>query len=175
MANVLIRCPNCQAELLLKNKIDGNQQITCPRCNFKGILSQFRLPPPPDRATTYIPARDQGLHLLRPGILKLCEGNCRPEMIILKKGINTIGRKIPGLDSGCSIPLETDDEFMSRQHVLIEINERNDSTFEHHLSDMGSTNGTSLDGKKLNRGDKIILRLNDKIRIGHTSFIFIQD
>jgi pSer/pThr/pTyr-binding forkhead associated (FHA) protein len=109
--------------------------------------------------------------LTRPGILTWVKGDspANTPVIVLKKGINTIGRGVQ-----CSIRL-TGDEYMSRMHARIKLAVKPDGTFEHLLSDAGSVNGTYHNGERVGKDEVIILRLNDLIRIGHTTYTFTTE
>jgi uncharacterized Zn finger protein (UPF0148 family) len=227
MAKISVRCPSCKAGLSL-NKTDENQIVTCPKCGFRSIISQFpevitkkifcpdckvlltidplykgnivcpqckhtgdvSVYPDAPPAGKNVQAMPQAVspkkedhqtalpttqlsnknRSVRPGVLVLVEGDCSTRTVILKKGMNTIGRK--ATNSQSSIQLETADEFISRKHANIELIVKADDTFEHRLSDAGSVNGVYHNGEKIGKSDVIILGLNDQIRIGHTTFKF---
>jgi pSer/pThr/pTyr-binding forkhead associated (FHA) protein len=116
-------------------------------------------------------ASASGHKLSRPASLVLLEGECLPKNVVLTAGMNTIGRKSP--TSVCSIQLESGDTFMSRDHACIEFAVRADGMFEYRLSDNASSNGTFLNEKRVDRGEAMILSLNDRIRLGHTIFKFV--
>jgi uncharacterized protein YbaR (Trm112 family) len=212
MEKIVVRCPACSVFLNI-GKTDSDRSLTCPRCQFRGIVSQFPTVIPkkiscpscrvvisidPERrgmlacphcrqerdiagypdatlhqsgsAPTELPASEQGGRLSRPGVLIREKGDVpAPEqMIVLKKGINTIGR-----GDQCSVRIEIVDEYMSRVHAAIELAESADGLFEHILSDAGSMNGTYHNGERLGKGDAVILKPDDRIRIGHTTYRFI--
>lgn len=77
----------------------------------------------------------------------------------------TIGR-----DPDCDIFI--DDKVVSMEHALIETveDEKKGKTRIHYIKDLGSTNHTYVNGKKIRRRK---LKHNDKIRIGWTYFKFI--
>ena len=74
----------------------------------------------------------------------------------------TIGRS-----SRCEICI--DDPFLSSEHAAIIVQDK-----VCFLQDLGSTNGTLLNGERL-EGDPIELINGDKITFGNLSFIFITD
>ncbi len=72
----------------------------------------------------------------------------------LKAGINTLGRK-PDND------VVLDDPYVSGRHVTIEVLEG-----EVFLTDVGSTNGTFLDGERLAAGERTMVDPESEIKIG---------
>lgn len=71
-----------------------------------------------------------------------------------------------GRDRRCEITI--DDPFMSQRHCEIIIRDG-----VYYLNDLGSTNGTMLNGEKV-EDDAIELMNGDKIAIGQLSFIFMS-
>lgn len=61
------------------------------------------------------------------------------------------------------------DKFVSKNHLLIrEKNQR------YYLEDLGSANGTFLNGVKIDPNELIELQNNDKIGVGFIQFIFVD-
>ena len=61
------------------------------------------------------------------------------------------------------------DKFVSKNHLLIrEKNQR------YYLEDLGSANGTFLNGVKIDPNELIELQSNDKIGVGFIQFIFVD-
>jgi pSer/pThr/pTyr-binding forkhead associated (FHA) protein len=122
--------------------------------------------------STDLPGQPVGNTLARPGILTWVKGDSpvSTSVIILKKGINTIGR-----GQQCSIRLNSGDEYMSRVHARIELAVKPDGTFEHFLADAGSVNGTYHNDERIGKDEVIVLRPNDLIRIGHTTYKFTEE
>lgn len=61
------------------------------------------------------------------------------------------------------------DKFVSKNHLLIrEKNQR------YYLEDLGSANGTFLNGVKIDPNEPIELQNNDKIGVGFIQFIFVD-
>ncbi len=90
-------------------------------------------------------------------ILEITKGTHAGKMLRLKKGKETtFGRG--------EMTIQLDDEHLSRKHARI---------FEHnnrwYLADIGSMNGTYLNGKRIE--DPVKLREGDQIRIGHTVMV----
>ena len=76
-------------------------------------------------------------------------------------------------NSRSKIQLSTTDLYMSKNHIIIDVIMKSDSTFEHRLSDNGSVNGTFVNDCRIATDEIAILQSGDIIRIGHTSLKFI--
>ncbi|MEW6129249.1 MAG: GGDEF domain-containing protein [Acidobacteriota bacterium] len=93
----------------------------------------------------------------------------RPVLIVLKGHI--LGQTIPvnqttvtiGRGSMCDVILR--DEVASRQHAEVIAIDAQDGCFEYYLRDLGSTNGTFLNGMRVK--DDQLLEDGDKIKIGN--------
>jgi pSer/pThr/pTyr-binding forkhead associated (FHA) protein len=72
----------------------------------------------------------------------------------LIEGVNTVGRKS---DNDVCIP----DPYVSGRHCLVEINGD-----EIVVTDVGSTNGTHVNGKRLDVGERALVTPKDEITIG---------
>lgn len=94
-----------------------------------------------------------GLEVLVPGN----NSNLRKGAVIPIRREITIGRKSDNL-------LKLDDPYASSHHARLYIKNGKDCIIE----DLGSTNGTLLNGKKLN--GRQYLNSGDEIKIGNTSF-----
>jgi hypothetical protein len=145
--------------LVLSIDPESKGHIECPNCKYGNDVKAFPdAPAPPERLQkplqpdgsgdkTVVPPTPPAGRTLIPGMLVWVEGDheCVPKIITLKNGRNVIGRGIPG--SECSVRLESADNFISRKHACIELVKKSDDTFEHHLSDLGSRNGTFHNGE----------------------------
>lgn len=80
---------------------------------------------------------------------------------------NIIGKKNnSGIAHQADIEIPTADPYMSRKHCLIR--HRGFKLFS--IQDKGSTNGTWLNGKKMDPEEIVYLENGDVIRLGHTEF-----
>ena len=171
-----IKCTRCGKligiadEKLPKDK--EKAMVKCPGC--QQVLS-FAIPrnlhsemPSADR--TVITSSKERLKSFKP---RLCDPLGKTEFP-LKTGKNILGR-----DADISFP---GDRYISRKHCLIEVIERSGEmlcilTDDGSIGDSGepSTNGTFHNETRLSRYDKIYLDHDDKIKLGHTEFIFKND
>ncbi len=87
-----------------------------------------------------------------------------PPLRVALRGQTTLGRQGPPDERGPDIDLSTYDALdkgVSRVHAVIQ-NHGNILT----LTDLGSTNGTALNGERLNPQKPRIIKSNDEIRLG---------
>ena len=63
------------------------------------------------------------------------------------------------------------DDTVSNRHAIIEFTEDYEQGLTYHLRDLGSTNGTFLNERKVSRQR---LRSEDRIRIGWATFRFVD-
>lgn len=103
----------------------------------------------------------------------------------LKPGENIFGRSggpegaAPQSSNPRFFHVITGDKYISHKHCLINVIEQHGNHLctisdDGSISDSGlpSTNGTFCNDKKLTKFDKLFLSPGDKVRIGHTEFIF---
>jgi hypothetical protein len=83
----------------------------------------------------------------------------------LRLGSNVIGRIA---QSGTADLQISNDEYMSRRHVQIDVVKKN-GIIEHHLVEINSKNIVYLNGKPIERGDVLILNFGDKLTLGKTT------
>lgn len=65
------------------------------------------------------------------------------------------------------VEVVSQDPYMSKKHFLI----RKMSDKDFAIEDYNSTNGTWLNGKKLDPGESLYLEAGDKVKAGHTEFV----
>jgi pSer/pThr/pTyr-binding forkhead associated (FHA) protein len=74
-------------------------------------------------------------------------------------------RTVIGRELGCELVLE--DQRVSRRHAFIEL-----VNGQHLLRDLGSSNGTFLNGLRVNAGHAFALREGDIVEIGNARIVF---
>ena len=72
-----------------------------------------------------------------------------------------------GREYDCDLVLNDSGQHISRQHAELQRNEAGDLVFLDR-----STNGTLLNGKELNKGDKVALSDGDRVMIGEYELLF---
>jgi hypothetical protein len=174
----VVWCPECNTNLKVIVK-EEKYDIMCPKCQHKTDVDSYLNKPreqmQPDDEPGTGPAVDllSQKQLFKPCILALEKGNCDTKKIILKKGLNTIGRKASTSQSTIQL---SGDEFISKNHAAIEVVMKKDYTFEHRLSDRNSTNGTYHNDMLLEPNDINILMPGDTVGFGkRTLFKFVME
>ena len=182
-----IVCPDCRAVLDVKNsKNETEKQITCPSC--KAVLKvKFAPQQEPQEAKTYYappkqPAADNGETQLAAGdngATQLVSPTHKTNQAYLQyddhtyplsEGQNIIGRK--GNTSKATVQIDTDDRYMSRQHVSITVTTLPDGNVKAVLSNYQNKNLTTIDGQEIETGDAIRLADGNSIKMGHTTVTF---
>jgi len=96
------------------------------------------------------------------------------DSVSLKHGENTLGRKSPKSES--SIQLPTNDLYMSRYQIKIDVKETPDGRYVHHFSHVGDKDNTFLNDKDkekpLKKDDVYVLTPGDTICMGRTILKF---
>ena len=167
-----ITCPQCKSAFAIDAEYQGD--TTCSKCAYKGNIAAFRAPDAAhsknaDPNKTMFVATNA---LYKPGTLVLQKGVCQPDTITLQRGVNTIGRKSNVTGEGL---LDTADKYISKKHLHIDVVMKPDYSFEHRLSDAGSTNGTFHNGSRLEKDEIVVLVVGDRIRIGQTEFKLVNE
>ena len=178
-----LECPQCHSSLKLSaDKLP--KAVKCPACGHIGELTEFSVKPQPkvteileDETIKIGPAEGKteilDIDNMRPGFLVLQSDNGSwfgNKIVELRMGKNEIGRSSNVVT--VNTPLPTKDELMSRRHIEIEMRQTKHGTIEHNLRDLGSKNGTKVNGNRLGAHDVITLQPGNIIEIGNTKLRF---
>lgn len=166
-----LKCPPCGAHLNLPAAMAvGDKLLVCPKCQYKGSLSSYITLAPTPIEEDHHTVIASGLTLQSAtaiGQLKDSSGKLYP----LTPGTNRFGRAVEG--SNCEHPIANTDNFLSRSHFSVEVTfNKQRLCYDHCLCDLGSKNGTSVNGVKLGREDLILLQPTDCVKAGETEFLF---
>lgn len=169
MGKIFITCPECRQRLSF-NEVPGyqNMVVECPKCHFKANASVYQSGA---QARGAQGADDMPTQLVLPpknanelGQIRVISTN---EVQFLLPGQNVIGRRAA---SGTADIKISNDEYMSRQHVRIDVMEK-ESGYVHHLVEINSKNIVKLNGKPINRGDILIIKFGDVLTLGTTDIL----
>lgn len=194
-----IKCPSCGVLLDVRNsQNEAVKMITCPQCKaqLRVMFSQQHAATPQsfgeteyvgnsNGETQYV-NRDNGEtryvgHFssqsdetilagkkeVTPGYL-LYGGQKYP----LRIGSNVIGRK--ATTSQATVQIATDDRYMSRQHLAIQVCKVSTDNVRVVVSNYHNKNASYVNGQLLNEGDQLILSEGSIIKMGNTTVVYHQ-
>ena len=199
-----IKCPSCGVLLDVRNsQNEAVKIISCPKCKaqLRVVFShpQQQVTPPQssgetqyvgnsDGETQYV-NRDNGAtryvgrhssasqsdetllaskkEEVTPGYL-LYGGQKYP----LEFGNNVIGRK--ATTSQATIQIATDDRYMSRQHLTIQVFKVSTGNVRVVASNYHNKNASYVNGQLLNEGDQLVLSEGSIIKMGNTTVVYHQ-
>ena len=161
-----IKCPRCGNSFEVTNP-DGLEQliVACPnpscssklRVTFATGYTVLTQSPVPDNATGYI--------LFRGSKYSLHEG------------LNVIGREVGVSEADVQLELEIDEHYVSREHFAIEQVSLKKGSSKYVISDLRDgekirLKPTFVNGEKLDKVDRIVLKSGDSITIGEVKMTF---
>ena len=161
---MFIQCPNCPTRLKIDEKIlKEGKKFKCPKCGNVSTISQDligeieEVPKKKDVTLHSLPKKESGSipKDLRISV-SIIEGNDEGKTIQLGNPRTTLGRE--------TADIILNDPEVSRTHTAILIHQKRFT-----IKDLDSTNGTFVNGKKIEEGD---LKHLDEIEIGGTRLLF---
>ena len=197
-----IKCPSCGVLLDVRNsQNEAVKMITCPQCKtqLRVMFSQQHAATPQsfgepqyvsnsDGETQYV-NRDNGAtryvgrhssasqsdetllagkkEEVTPGYL-LYGGQKYP----LEFDNNVIGRK--ATTSQATVQIATDDRYMSRQHLTIQVFKVPTGNVRVVASNYHNKNASYVNGQLLNEGDQLVLTEGSIIKMGNTTVVYHQ-
>ena len=172
---MIILCKNCQAKIKVADSAfdRGIPTVICPKCN-----KQFK----PDvtagaRAEGSVSTEDTRLmpDNTEVGWLVVHDEKTKQQTLPLKPGKQSIGRISSIAGKKADLMIETSDDYMSRQHFTICVENKSSGERRYCLSDNSSKNRTLLNKKQVKKEDEYILRDGDVIQAGVTNIVFKTD
>ncbi len=161
-----VKCSKCGNILTIaENKLPKNKKKAMVKCNKCKHSIVFIIPnaKEPEGEKTEL-ENDTASKIQNAKLVEIKTGKEH----ILKTGKNIIGRKADVSIDG--------DRYISRRHCLIEMKKQTWG-IELTISDDGSqtaqpsTNGTFYKDKRISKFDMIVLKSDDKIKVGRTELI----
>ncbi len=201
MSIIRIKCPLCGTimGIMCKKKIEKDKKIECQGCKqilkfseFQQVETKETPKKSKDNEKTRItscsgvssqnestsdktviePNKGQDLNINSPkekaAIGSLIELS-NSKKYILQEGKNTLGRK--SSSSAVSVPIETNDRYMSRNHLTIEVI-NGGKEYIHIAYNSKEEVETYVNNKMLSSSDQIVLERGDSIQMGDTKFKF---
>ena len=105
--------------------------------------------------------------LLAPSSARLIVGN---RSYPLSPGRNIVGRS--GETSEATVPIASEDRYMSRQHCCIDVKMRSNGLILAVLSNYHNKNVIKVNGHLIKKGDSVQLSDGNTIMMGHTTVTF---
>ncbi|MCF0186633.1 MAG: FHA domain-containing protein [Bacteroidaceae bacterium] len=157
MSAIKVKC-SCGATLKVnvKDNTKGSVSFKCPKCQktLKATISDDE---------TDIAVSSEKIFMVPPSLY------VNEVEFPLKKGENIVGRKTTS-DTSDKIGITPADAYMSRKHVVINV-KAGLKGLECHLEAMQTPNPTKINGNIIEKGDVVIVKLGDRITMGHTEVL----
>lgn len=182
-----VKCPKCNLVLDVKNSQNETvKRIVCPQCRAE-LQVKFEPQQQPMEARTYYAPRPQQVAYGETQLggfssgetkLSLPEGKgekmaklvCGERDYALKEGVNIVGRCATKTEA--TVQIATDDSYMSRMHVRIEVRKLSGGGQKVVLSNYKNRNQTCINNHLIETGDEIRLADGDQIKMGKTIITF---
>lgn len=181
METVRIKCPVCGAILTVAdNPSNVGKSVKCPVCKEKHPFTEFKavqmIKEDSDRTSLgmNLPPEDKTQLPVKPSVVSFgyLFDETKNRKYTLTSGTNLIGRKTYQTASAASIPIETEDLGFSRRHLYIDVMKGPDGIIRHYAYNAANKNETTINGVRIEVGDKLILHDSDVIRSASTTLIF---
>lgn len=163
---MLVTCPSCNARLKFNEKALSPQQpfIKCVRCQtvIPIELPMTPAPAPEDHTFVFQPAET--------GWMIVHDEYTEAQTLPLKLGKQVVGRASP--HKPCDVMIQTQDRYMSRHHLIIEVIKSKDGVYKYWLSEHPDcTNPTFVDTYPLKRGITLELIDGATLQLGKTKVV----
>ena len=169
---IRIKCKRCNRDLtfvITREMVGTSKIIKCPFCNSiheiflnTSLLTKFPQQMVADGQGTVIKTPKSESQQLIVDVLS--NEYTDSQHFVLSQDYNSIGRKNnAGPSCRPDVEIITTDKYMSKKHIVFK---KKGNGFT--LCDNDSTNGTYLNGKKLDKDEEPYLETGDVVRIGRT-------
>ena len=167
---IRIKCPNCGAILeAADDPANAGKSVRCPNCKVRNKFNDFK------RVIIRQPSEDDSTQIC--ACLKGDAGYLMEEISRIryphKEGRNLVGRKTIKTPSMADVPIETADLGMSREHMYLDVVRGVDGYYHVYASNAKNKNETTINGVKLEDGDKIGLRHGDVLKLCDTRLVYV--
>ena len=173
---MLVLCKHCPAKIKIPDTAfdRGTPTVICPICknHFKPDAPLPPVNPEPATPRTETDTKPIQVASEDAGWLVVHDEKTQQQTLSLKAGRQTIGRISTIEGKKADLMIETEDEYMSRQHFIISVERNPSGGYGYFLSDNSSKNRTLINKKAMNKGDEYILKDGDIIQAGLTNIVF---
>lgn len=173
-AKIRVFCPSCKTILEVPAGFaEKNTRFPCPQCGFNAPFNSYgRLNADIFSQGAGLGHEDSTFVSSNPTDATECFTDCKCEegvlvrcndrkAISLPMGLNSIGRE----------RLNPEDLCISRRHSAIEVS-RSGQRMKYVYYDTEAKNASYVNGKRLDKGMKVVLSFGDELRMGRTAFVF---
>ena len=161
---IICKGKNCGEKYI---EVNLNKPVSiCGKCGFPNPSPRENPIPPSSSTSTHPPfSKDVGW-------LVVHDENAPSQTHSLSIGRQVIGRK--NSNKPCTIMIETEDEYMSRNHAIIDVNIDPTGNYKYVLTDNNSMNGIRINADKnpLSSHDAVLLVDGYVIQMGMTKVVF---
>ena len=113
-------------------------------------------------------AREPGSLVYNGQPLKTRDGRPNPLMV----GQNIVGRADASSPANMQIP--THDMYCSRQQAIITVLRMDNGSLRTFIRNYMNKNKTWINGKELGKGEEVVIKNGDRIKMGDTTVVFVE-
>jgi hypothetical protein len=165
-----ISCEKCDHNInvslaTLENKKGESVKIRCKECdqfNSFEVTQEFLAKYNKGENETIVISNHDDDKIAKLNLKVHASDKTKEQLITLEMGKNIIGRST----------INTEDGTISRSHCIIEV-VRKKNHYKYQLSDNNSTNGTYINGKKIQEGEEFYISKKDEVFINKTKISLI--
>jgi pSer/pThr/pTyr-binding forkhead associated (FHA) protein len=163
----IVVCPHCGA----KNRIPS--AVPKPNPNNGAPTDKGKTVPIFNNAESSQASSPQSSNPQELGWIIIHDENVKTKTYPLSMGKNVIGRNSDSTVAEVTLRVDTMDNYMSRNHCVLDVSKNKNGTYDYVLSDRKSLNRTFVNGKSvaISTQDEVYLRDADCIQIGRTKVI----
>ena len=166
-----IKCPSCGVVLRVTNsKNEAEKHFSCPKCGKRIVVPFYKLRVEDGETQLDGNPVAQATQIGNANMQESCHLTCNGKDYPLPIGRNVVGRKAS--TSSADVQVETDDKFMSREHMVINVRRLPDGGIKVDVSNYKNKNSTRVNDLLLQSGDAIVLHDGDTIQMGSTIMAF---
>ena len=175
---MIVQCTHCPARVkIVDSAFDrGIPTVLCPICK-KQFKPEYKVIPKAGKKDNPVTEKDteiMGGKVTDVGWLVVHDEKTESQSFTLKPGKQTVGHISQIKSKQSDLMINTDDEYMSRLHFVINVEANKSGGYNYYLSDNNSLNGTYINAKpeRLKKNDIYKLQDGDTIQAGETKIAF---
>ena len=163
---MIVTCPSCNARLRFNEKAlsSDNLSIQCVRCHelIPIVLPSGSAPDFEEQTLIHLPAE--------VGWIIVHDEYTEVQTLPLTLGVQTIGRA--SVSKPCEVMIHTQDRYMSRQHLTIEVIKTKEGSYKYWLSEHPScTNPTFINTHPLQKSTTLEIIDGATLQLGKTKVV----